>query len=315
MMAVYRYERINYELTQLKATLNKAQIPFLPLKGSVLRQYYPEPWMRTSCDIDVLVQEPDLKKTLGILTEKMNYKIDSQCSHHYGLFSDSGVHIELHFTLSESTAKHDEDPVLKTVWERCTPDPRQTYCYLMPEALFFYYHIVHMAKHFQSGGCGIRPFLDIWVLDHREEADAEGRKALLREGGVDTFAAASEKLSRVWFEHEMGDEVTERMERYLLGGGVYGTLEQRVSLQQAREGSKLRYAISRIWQPYDVLVRRYPSLAGKRLLLPFYEVRRWFSLLFCGRVKRGVLELKANSATTQEDRNETKKLLDSLHLK
>ena len=48
MIAIYRYEKINYELNHLRSALNEAQIPFIPLKGSVLRQYYPEPWMRTS---------------------------------------------------------------------------------------------------------------------------------------------------------------------------------------------------------------------------------------------------------------------------
>ena len=48
MIAIYRYEKINYELNRWRSALNEAQIPFIPLKGSVLRQYYPEPWMRTS---------------------------------------------------------------------------------------------------------------------------------------------------------------------------------------------------------------------------------------------------------------------------
>ena len=39
MLAVYRYEKINYELGRLRETLNEAKIPFIPLKGSVLRRY------------------------------------------------------------------------------------------------------------------------------------------------------------------------------------------------------------------------------------------------------------------------------------
>ena len=58
--AVYRYENINYELERLKETLEEAEIPFILLKGSVIRKYYPEPWMRTSCDIDILVKKEDL---------------------------------------------------------------------------------------------------------------------------------------------------------------------------------------------------------------------------------------------------------------
>ena len=62
MIAIFRYERINYELEEICRVLEEAQIPHMPLKGSVIRKYYPEPWMRTSCDIDILVHESDLKK-------------------------------------------------------------------------------------------------------------------------------------------------------------------------------------------------------------------------------------------------------------
>ena len=65
MTAVYRYERTNYELQRLCDTLNEAKIPFIPLKGSVIRNCYPEPWMRTSCDIDILVHEKDLENAVS----------------------------------------------------------------------------------------------------------------------------------------------------------------------------------------------------------------------------------------------------------
>lgn len=59
---VYCYKRMNYEYEQVCDALEKAEIPFIPLKGVVIREYYPEPWMRTSCDIDILVREKNLKK-------------------------------------------------------------------------------------------------------------------------------------------------------------------------------------------------------------------------------------------------------------
>ena len=55
--------------------IKKVQIPFLPLKGSVIRQYYPEPWMRTSCDIDILV--------------------DFEKDAHVGLFKYAGMYSDL----------------------------------------------------------------------------------------------------------------------------------------------------------------------------------------------------------------------------
>lgn len=99
--AVYRYERLNYELKQVCEALEKAQIPFLPLKGSVIRKYYPEPWMRTSCDIDVLVHEKDLRAAVSYLVENLKYTEHEQNSHDISLFSPSGNHIELHYDLVE----------------------------------------------------------------------------------------------------------------------------------------------------------------------------------------------------------------------
>ena len=57
MHALMRYMQLNYEYEQVCQVLEQEKIPFIPLKGSVLRNDYPEPWMRTSCDVDILQQE------------------------------------------------------------------------------------------------------------------------------------------------------------------------------------------------------------------------------------------------------------------
>lgn len=313
MLAVYRYEKINYELNRLRKTLSEAQIPFIPLKGSVLRRYYPEPWMRTSCDIDVLVHESDLERVVSVLTSDAGYKADSKGSHDVGMFSDGGVHLELHYSLIEDKIVGSVADILQNAWENASP-VSDTSEYAFGDDMFFFYHTAHMAKHFINGGCGIRPFIDIWVLNHRISYDREKRDALLAEGGLLTFAKQTEALSEAWFGNGEHTDITRRMQDYLLKGGVYGTTANRVSVQQIRKGGKIRYAFSRIWLPYDVLKFHYPSLEGKRWLLPIFEVRRWFKLIFCGGFKRSVNELKLNSSTTSEVQTETKEMLHQLHI-
>lgn len=313
MLAVYRYEKINYELGRLRKVLNEAEIPFIPLKGSVLRKYYPEPWMRTSCDIDVLVHESDLERAVALLVDKLAYKRESKGSHDISLFSDYGVHLELHYSLIEENRVGNIESVLQDVWKKATPIA-ETFEYLLRDEMFYYYHIAHMAKHFVYGGCGVRPFLDLWVLNHRAPFDHENRSAILAEGGLLTFAAEAQALSEVWFGNTEHTDITRQMQDYLLKGGVYGTTKNRVSVQQVKHGGKFRYALSRIWLPYDILKFHYPSLVGKRALLPFYEVRRWFKLLFCGGVKRSVNELRLNSSATNEEQTETKEMLSKLEI-
>ena len=313
MLAVYRYEKINYELGRLRKVLNEAKIPFIPLKGSVLRRYYPEPWMRTSCDIDVLVHESDLERAVSALTSAAGYKADSKGSHDVGMFSDSGVHLELHYSLIEDKIVGSAANILRIAWENASP-VSDTSEYVFGDDLFFFYHTAHMAKHFVNGGCGIRPFLDIWVLNHRVPFNKEKRDALLAEGGLLTFTKQAETLSEAWLGNGELTEITRQMQDYLLKGGVYGTTKNRISVQQIRKGGKIRYAFSRIWLPYDVLKLHYPSLEGKRWLFPIFEVRRWFKLIFCGGFKRSVNELKLNSSMTREVQTETKEMLHQLRI-
>ena len=313
MLAVYRYEKINYELGRLRKVLNEAEIPFMPLKGSVLRKYYPEPWMRTSCDIDVLVQESDLERAVALLVDKLAYKRESKGSHDISLFSDYGVHLELHYSLIEENRVGNIESVLQDVWKKADP-VAEAFEYVLSDEMLYYYHIAHMAKHFVYGGCGVPPFLDLWVLNHRAPFDHENRSAILAEGRLLTFAAEAQALSEVWFGNTEHTDITRQMQDYLLKGGVYGTTKNRVSVQQVKHGGKFRYALSRIWLPYDTLKFHYPSLVGKRVLLPFYEVRRWFKLLFCGGVKRSVNELRLNSSATNEEQTETKEMLSKLEI-
>ena len=308
MLAVYRYEKINHELGRLRKVLNEAKIPFIPLKGSVLRRYYPEPWMRTSCDIDIL------ERAVAMLVDKLAYKREFKGSHDISLFSDYGVHLELHYSLIEENCVGNIESVLQDVWKKADP-VAETFEYVLSDEMFYYYHIAHMAKHFVYGGCGVRPFLDLWVLNHRAPFDQDNRSAILAEGGLHTFTSEAKALSEVWFGNTEHTDITRQMQNYLLKGGVYGTTKNRISVQQVKHGGKFRYAISRIWLPYDTLKFHYPSLVGKRALLPLYEVRRWCKLIFCGGAKRGMNELKLNSAVSATEQDQINEMLSALGIR
>lgn len=314
MTAVYRYEKLQYELTRLKDVLNEAKIPFIPLKGSVIRKFYPEPWLRTSCDIDVLVKEKDIERASELLTERMSYKKERKGSHDVSLFSESGIHLELHYSLIEEKRIENAELLLQSVWDHAAA-VSDTYEYILSDEMFYYYHIVHMAKHFvETGGCGIRPFLDVWVLNHRIDFDREKREKLLSDGGLSVFAKQAELLSEVWFGNAEHTEITREMEEYILRGGVYGTTTNRVAVQQQKQGGKLKYALSKIFISYDIIKFHYPILQKHRWLTPIMEVRRWGKLIFCGHLKRTVKELKYNNTISEDDAAEAKTLLKNVGL-
>lgn len=312
--AVYRYEQLNYELAGLCEVLETAQIPFLPLKGSVIRRFYPEPWMRTSCDIDVLVREEDLEKAVVFLTDTNMYTCQGKGSHDVSFFTNNGNHIELHYGLVEDGRANAASEVLRTVWEMAVLRDGYSYWYEMPDEMFYFYHIAHMAKHFENGGCGIRPFIDLWILDRMEGADQSRRNELLKKGSLLRFAESARKLSKIWFANEEADGISQQMGAYILRGGVYGTSENRITVQQQKKGGRLKYALSKIFIPYDTIRFHYPILQKHRWLTPVMEVRRWCKLAFSGHAKRTMRELKFNSSISKEEAVRARELLRNIGL-
>ncbi len=310
--AVYRYENINYELEQICKTLEEAKIPFIPLKGSVIRKYYPEPWMRTSCDIDILVKEKDADNAAEYLQTQLQYGVDRKGQHDVSMFTASNVHVELHFKLLDSDFKQVKD--LMGVWSGDEISLLSDSEYQMSKELFLLYHIYHMAKHFVHGGCGIKPFIDLWIIKNKVGFDEEKAQKMLQESGLLAFFERSTDLVNVWFEGKEHSEITQEMEDYILQGGVYGTLKQNLAMSQNKKGGKFRHLMSRIFLSYKDMAVYYPSLKKCPILFPFYQVRRWCRILFCGGRKAAMNEIKVNKNITTEEQERAKKLLEELNL-
>ena len=146
-VAVMRYEKGKYAREQIYKLFEESAIPFMPLKGAVLCDYYPEPWHRTSCDIDVLVSTENLEKAIKILIEKLNFEYKGKSEHDISLYAPNGAHLELHYDF------HEEDISVEDGWNSASPIEGKEYHYaLFPEA-FALHHIANMAKHFKYGGC------------------------------------------------------------------------------------------------------------------------------------------------------------------
>jgi len=310
--AVYRFQKTQYEFSSICKILNEVKIEFLPLKGSVIRQYYPEPWMRTSCDIDILVHEDDLEKAKIALEKHLNYSSDGKGEHDIGMTSPSGIHLELHYRLNDVIISRKYDIPLGKIWDYVSK--REDYCYELREEMLYFYHISHMTKHFENGGCGIRPFIDLWLLNRNLNCNMEEKEKLLAEGGLTTFSEVADLLSKVWLEGTEPTPISKQMEEYVLSGGVYGTRDNQIAVFQNKKRGKLGYILYRIWMPYQSLCVLYPSLKGKRILQPLYEIRRWFRLFKKGVFKRSREELKANSAVSDETSAQIAKMLSDLGL-
>lgn len=310
-MAVFRYEQISYELESVLETLNDNKIPHMPLKGSVLRALYPQPWMRTSSDIDIYVQESDLDAAARAIVEKLGYRNCRKDSHDMQMFAPSGVHLELHYDLIEDSVYPKFKKALLKIWKNAVPAQESGYTYKMTDEDFYFYHIAHAAKHFRNGGCGIRSFIDLWYLEKSLTYDKEKTEKTLQDCGLLKFTQVARKLVDVWFGLEEHDALSKETETFVLSGGAYGVLENTVAVQVSK--GRFSYFLSRVFPPYSKLKNQYLVLRKVPILYPFYIVRRWFNLLFVkDRAKNSLHEW--NVAMEKSKENRTEDLLKSLDL-
>ncbi len=299
LRAVYRESRLRHAADRLVSVLEAEGIAYMPLKGALVRAQYPAPWMRTSCDLDLLLHEEDLDRAVSAIEAALGLAERPRRTYHdISLLLDGEVHVELHFSLSENCEPMDS--VLAEAWEHAAPHGEGALCHHPTNEFLLFHHIAHMAYHLLHGGCGVRPFLDLWLLESRLSYDAAVLDDLLLRGGLFDFAAAARRLTEAWFGAGLHTDLTLRMAEYVLMAGVYGTLENRVAVSLAGK-SRGAFLLSRIFLPYRTLREYYPTLRRHKLLYPFFTVRRWCEVIFTRRRRRNaVRELRRGTALPGE---------------
>lgn len=311
--AKYRVTTMESMLCEIETVLSTAKIPHIFLKGSVLRKWYPQPWMRTSCDIDVLIHKEDLENAQTALCKNGLFAAKTTGYRDVSLYSENGVHLELHFDLGEKDVCEQTAAVLSHVWGLSSPTTKGGYRYEMSAELFYFHHVAHMAKHLQIGGCGIRPFLDLWVMDNSGYFSQEACDALLAQGGLLTTAQAARALARAWIDGAEHTDLSRRLQTFVVQGGLYAGLENRMALEREQKGGKGNYLLSRIFLPYSQLKRLYPTLSSKAMV-PLYQVRRWLDVVRDGRGANVSKEIKLNAQMDDEKQKQVAKLFRDLGL-
>lgn len=311
--ALGRGTRLDGERTFVCRALTEANIQYVLLKGSVLKDYYPESYLRTQCDIDILVKKDALSQAEDLFTTQLNFVHVETSNHDKAFMTPRGVRIELHYALLEE--QHEQiDAVLATAWDHVT-FREDNHCHgKFTWEFFVFYHISHMEKHFIHGGCGVKPLIDLWLLHHKIGFDIKTVETLFAQCDLVTFFRETMHLCRVWFAGEAHTKLTRAMEDYIFGAGVYGALENEVAISQIKRGGRWGHLLHKIFLDYPTMKVYYPSLARVPFLFPFYQVVRWARLLFTKERNRVFGEINTNQTVSEEKQREVAYLCKQLDI-
>ncbi len=265
------------EFEAIKNALNQHKVKYIPLKGYVLRDYYPKQSMRQMSDIDVLYDASKEKDVKNIMSE-MGYKLISDGGNSDDFVKEPFYTFELHRKLFKDV--YGFCPDFSFVWDNAVKV--NEYEYAMKIEDFYLHTIAHMYKHYIFGGFGIRFLIDVYLIVLHEEVkwDRDYLDSKLEELGLLDFEKTVKKLAFDFVENkELSYSQMEFIENNICAG-IYGSSKIKLDavldnyIKEHKKITKFGYLLYRIFPSKAQMISYYPILARKKYLFGFYYLKR-----------------------------------------
>lgn len=263
---------------------------YMPLKGSILKDWYPKPGMREMADNDILF-DPSGREQVREIFQNRGYKTVSFRKGNHDVYEKAPIYnFEMHVSLFHGTYKELTEQY-KNVKERLLPVDGTAYQFAFTPEDFYVFVLAHAHKHYSHSGTGIRTLADIYIMNQKlggtlnwEYVDSE-----LRGLGIFSYEHESRELAQKLFgiaelptEANLS-EAEQQMLAYYLGASTYGTIENR-TLNKMRKlqpdggaitaHTKRKYLLSRIFPGREWCEAYAPTVYKYPVLLPFFWVWR-----------------------------------------
>lgn len=312
--AVRKNMLLDAERHQLEKEFAEHGIWYMPLKGSILKDWYPKFGMREMADNDILF-DPAGRKQVREIFQNRSYKTVSFRKGNHDVYEKAPIYnFEMHVSLFNGTYKELTEQY-ENVKEHLLPVDGTAYQFAFTPEDFYVFVLAHAHKHYSYSGTGIRTLADIYIMNQKlggtmnwEYVDSE-----LRDLGIFSYERESRELAQKLFgiaelptEANLS-EAEQQMLAYYLGASTYGTIENRTLNQMQKlqpDGgaitahTKRKYLLSRIFPGREWCKACAPTVYKYPVLLPFFWVRR---LVYRGITNRKKVtqEIKALKAVSR----------------
>ena len=287
--------------------LNDNDIWYMPLKGAVVKDYYPVPDVREMNDVDILVDETK-REQIKTFMESQGYerwihdytKEDEDGDITKGDNSDEYIkepffYFEFHKFLIEENSNPYLAKYYQNIKDRLVKDSDSKCGYHFTDEDFYIYMIAHAYKHFAGNGIGIRFLMDVCVyLNSHKDLDYNYIQDVLEDAGIKDFEKDAREVALMAFDLDSQtdmDSLTESQKKLydsILGAEIFGNLETRWKNQAYKvdasgEVSKSKYYKSRLFPDDDWYRIHHPFVYKHKIVKPFFTVYRLTVRLFRGR--------------------------------
>ena len=293
--AVYRAAMMDDARSWLCAFMDGAGIRYLPLKGILLQELYPEYGIREMTDNDILF-DAAYREPLRAFFLENGYEQKESAAHHDSYHKPPFYNFEMHMALFSTASLASLYTYYIDVWDRAIPDGDGTLgCHFSPED-FYLYILAHAYKHYKGAGTGLRTLADIYVCSRRLTLDRAYVEGELDRLGMRAFEQTALRLAGILFgtpddasacERALTDEYARHLD-YFTRSGMNGSANTEIDklLRTIQPDSdrltpavRLRYIFARLFPPAAPLYKAYPFFGRHRLLTPVMYIVRAGSVL------------------------------------
>ena len=276
-----------------KAILHELEtqgIWYMPLKGSILKGWYPKPGMREMADNDILF-DPSGREQVREIFQNRGYKTVSFRKGNHDVYEKAPIYnFEMHVSLFHGTYK-ELAAQYENVKERLLPVDGTAYQFAFTPEDFYVFVIAHAHKHYSHRGTGVRTLADIYVMDRHLGGimDRDEVEQKLTQLGIAEYERHSRVLAEKLFsalrplaEIELTEDEKEML-LYYCDATTYGTVDNRISnrLHELQENSeniklwtKVKYCCIRLFPGREFCEFAYPFVYKHPWTLPFFWVWR-----------------------------------------
>lgn len=308
LKAIRKVMLFNIEREKLFAFMEENGIWYLPLKGIVLKEYYPAIGMRQMADNDILFDAAFGDEVQNYMNSQGYKSVSVGVGNHDVYEKEPVYNFELHRSLYVAMDWNNWEEYYRDIKKKLIRNSDTSYGYHFTEEDFYVYIVTHAYKHYARGGTGLRTLLDFYMYLRAKELDFSYIEKECETLGIKEFELQSRQLCRKVFDDTSFKSVDEfedllleeekEMLLYYLTSGVYGTLERSVKngmklFEKSRgSNSKFIYLLNRIFPGIEAFAS-YPIIYKHKWLLPVGWVWRILKILFTkSRRQKAICEVK-----------------------
>lgn len=249
--AIRKNMLLDMEREKICGFLEQSGIWYMPLKGVILKEFYPQIGMRQMSDNDILFDESYRKNVMQFMKNRGYHLKGDNGAHCDEWLKEPVYNFEMHMNLfvkNREVLYH----YYKNIKEKLMKADHKDYAYKFSDEDFYIYMTAHAYKHYSVGGTGLRSLLDFYVYLRKKESQldwnyiAEEMEKLELSEFERKFRALAK---RAFLPDFQPDEAEHEILQFLMLSGTYGTQTNTIksNIRKINAENKCIYLLRRLF--------------------------------------------------------------------